>query len=89
MLMALSDLEAREGWRVHDVAARVHYRGDGDRFSVEYYDESECVVYWRVLAGRDTAVPVPRDDVPAPLRIRVRDDLEAAGIDPAVERATV
>jgi hypothetical protein len=36
-----------------------------------------------------TAAPVPRDDVPDPLRRRIRDDLAAAGVDPAVERRDV
>jgi hypothetical protein len=66
----------------------VHYSGADDRYSIEYYDPSECVVYWKVPpeeAG-DTAVPVGRETVPTPLRERIREDLAAADIDPAVER---
>ena len=87
--MSIDDLADREGWRVEDVAARVHYRGEGDRFSVEYYAPSERVLYWRVNADGDTAVPVDREGVPAPLRTRVREDLEAADLDPAVEARSV
>lgn len=71
------------------MAASVHYRGAGGRYSVEYYAPSDRVLYWRVREEGDTAVPVAREDVPAPLRARVREDLEAAGLDPAVERAPV
>jgi len=85
--MTVSDLEEREGWRVEEVAARVHYQGDGDRYSVEYYAPSDRVVYWRVSASGATAVPVDREDVPAPLRTRIREDLSAAGLDPDAERA--
>ncbi|MFD1570614.1 DUF7538 family protein [Halorubrum laminariae] len=46
-----------------------------------------------VTADRDvdagTAAPIPRDVVPDPLRRRIRDDLDAAGVDPAVERRSV
>jgi len=37
-------------------------------------------------ATPETAVPVPRARVPDPLRRRIREDLAAAGADPAVER---
>jgi len=84
--MGLSDLGAREGWRVEEFAARVHYRGEGDRYSVEYYEPSDCVLYWRVKGDGETAVPVSRETVPAPLRERIRTDLDAADIDTAVER---
>ncbi|OYR56575.1 DUF7538 family protein [Halorubrum halodurans] len=40
-------------------------------------------------ADAGTAAPIPRETVPDPLRRRVRDDLDAAGIDPAVERRSV
>jgi len=83
--MGIDDLAECDGWRVEDVAARVHYRGDGDRFSVEYYAPTERVVYWRVDAERETAVPVDREAVPGPLRERIREDLASAGLDPAVE----
>jgi hypothetical protein len=78
-------LGTREGWRTRGYAARVHYRGAGDRYSVEYYAPSDCVVYWKVKGDGSTAVPVGRSTVPDPLRTRVREDLAAAGVDPAVE----
>lgn len=87
--MGLADLEALEGWRVEDFAARVHYDGDGDRYSIEYYEPSDCVLYWRVKGDGETAVPVGRATVPNPLRERIREDLEAAEIDPAVEARSV
>jgi hypothetical protein len=86
--MGLDGLAAREGWHVEDDAARVHYRGADDQYSIEYYAPSDCVVYWKVPpddAG-ETAVPVGRETVPTPLRERVRMDLDAADIDPDVER---
>lgn len=83
---ALAD---REGWRAEERAARVHYRGGTDQYSIEYYEPSECVVYWKVAPDRELAVPVGRDTVPDPLRERVRADLEAAGADPDVERRTL
>jgi len=88
-LDALGDLD---GWHVDGAGARVHYRGETDRYSIEYYAPSDCIVYWKVPpadaadSGRETAVPVGRSTVPAPLRERVRQDLADAGIDPAVER---
>jgi len=87
----LSALADREGWRVEGRAARVHYSGAADRYSVEYYEPSECVVYWKVPpdGGGETAVPVGRSRVPTPLRERIREDLRAAGIDPDVERRTL
>jgi hypothetical protein len=87
----LTALSGRDGWRIEGRAARVHYSGATDRYSVEYYAPSECVVYWKVPpedAG-ETAVPVGRSTVPAPLRERIREDLVAAGIDPDVERRTL
>jgi hypothetical protein len=83
--MGLSDLGSREGWRVEEFAARVHYQGEGDRYSVEYYGPSDCVLYWRVKGDGETAVPVARDTVPTPLRERIRQDLGESGIDPGVE----
>lgn len=87
----LDGLAAREGWRVDGSAARVHYSGATDRYSIEYYAPSECTLYWKVPpedAG-ETAVPVGRDTVPDPLRERIREDLAAAGIDPAVDERTL
>jgi hypothetical protein len=85
-LEALTD---REGWRAEGFAARVHYRGEGDRYAVEYYAPSDCVLYWKVKGDGETAVPVGRGTVPDPLRERVRIDLDAAGVDPAVEGRTL
>ena len=88
---ALAGLADREGWRVQGAAARVHYEGEGDRYSVEYYGQSDCVVYWKVPpeGGGETAVPVGRDTVPTPLRERIRLDLDGAGVDPEVERRSL
>jgi hypothetical protein len=77
-------LSAQEGWRSEGYAARVHYEGATERYSVEYYEPTERVVYWEVR-GEGTAVPVDRESVPDPLRKRVREDLSEAGVDPAVE----
>lgn len=81
-LVGLAD---REGWQVEGYAARVHYRGETDRYSVEYYAPSDCVLYWKVKGDGETAVPVGRDTVPGPLRERVCRDLAAAGVDVDVE----
>ncbi|WP_121821792.1 DUF7538 family protein [Halostella salina] len=78
-------LAERDGWRAEGFAARVHYEGAGDRYSVEYYAPSDCVLYWKVKGDGETAVPVARDAVPDPLRERIRQDLTEAGIDPEVE----
>jgi len=83
--MGLRDLDAQAGWQVDEFAARVHYQGEGDRYSVEYYAPSDCVLYWRVKGDGETAVPVARESVPDPLRARIREDLSAADIDPVVE----
>jgi hypothetical protein len=82
---AVEALGGREGWQAEGYAARVHYRGAGDRYSVEYYAPSDSVLYWRVKGDGETAVPVARETVPDPLRERVRVDLEAVGLDPDVE----
>lgn len=80
------ELATREGWRAEGYAARVHYSGGGgSNYSVEYYAPSEAVLYWAV-DDAGSAVPVPRSTVPDPLRDRIREDLKAAGIDPALER---
>jgi hypothetical protein len=84
----LAGLSDQEGWQVEGEAARVHYEGTTDRYSVEYYAPSECVVYWKVPpsdAETQTAVPVARTNVPDPLRARICEDLQAAGIDPTIE----
>lgn len=88
----LETLAALEGWRVDGAAARVHYRGESDRYSIEYYDPSEAVLYWKVPAAEspvETAVPVTRESVPDPLRERIREDLERAGLDPSLEAASL
>jgi len=36
-----------------------------------------------------TAAPIARETIPNPLRRRIRDDLAAAGVDPAIERRPV
>jgi hypothetical protein len=98
---SIAALVRQEGWRAEGAAARVHYDGGGDRFAVEFYADVDRVLYWTVPAsgpGVDgatdadsdgstaTAAPVARADVPDPLRRRIREDLAAADIDPAVER---
>jgi len=89
----LEALGEREGWRIEGAAARVHYRGETDQYSIEYYAPSDCVVYWKVppedADAGDTAVPVGRETVPTPLRERIRADLAAADIDPDVERRSL
>ena len=87
--MGLRELEEQEGWQVDGFAARVHYSGDGDRYSVEFYEPSECVLYWRVKGDGETAVPVARSTVPGPLRERIRRDLAAADVDPDVEQRSL
>jgi hypothetical protein len=84
-----ADFDALEGWQAEEYAARVHYRGADDHYSIEFYSPSECVLYWKVKGDGETAVPVGRDTVPDPLRARIRDDLEAAGIDPDTERRSL
>ncbi|WP_254838331.1 DUF7538 family protein [Natronomonas marina] len=81
-------LSKREGWRSEGYAARVHYEGATEQYSVEYYEPTGLVVYWRVR-GDGEAVPVTRESVPGPLRQRIREDLSAAGVDPTAERETL
>jgi hypothetical protein len=78
-------LGALESWTTEGYAARVHYRGATDAYSIEFYAPSECVLYWKVKGDGETAVPVGRDTVPDPLRERIRDDLVQAGLDPEIE----
>lgn len=87
----LAALAEREGWQTEGSAARVHYSGATDRYSIEYYAPSECVIYWKVPPEEygETAVPVGRSTVPTPLRERIREDLMAAGIDPEIERRSL
>ncbi|WP_158055315.1 DUF7538 family protein [Halorussus halophilus] len=79
-------LSEQDGWQVEGFAARVHYKGADDYYSIEYYAPSECVLYWKVKGDGETAVPVGRGTVPTPLRDRVRQDLAEADIDPEVEK---
>jgi hypothetical protein len=79
---ALAELE---GWNAEGFAARVHYQGADDIYSIEYYEPSDCVLYWKVKGDGETAVPVGRETVPDPLRKRIRQDLEEAGIDAEIE----
>ncbi|MFB6251823.1 MAG: hypothetical protein ABEI27_09095 [Halobellus sp.] len=83
---ALGDLD---GWQSEGYAARVHYRGEDDRYSVEFYAPSECVLYWKVKGDGETAVPVGRSTVPGPLRERIRKDLDTAGIDTDIEKRSL
>ncbi|WP_311171202.1 DUF7538 family protein [Halobellus ordinarius] len=84
-----AELDALEGWHAEGYAARVHYHGAGDRYSIEFYGPSECVLYWKVKGDGETAVPVGRETVPEPLRERIREDLDTAGIDPEIERQSL
>ena len=89
---SLAGLADREGWQVEGQAARVHYSGATDRYSIEFYAPSGCVLYWKVPpegSHHETAVPVGRETVPKPLRERIREDLAAAGVDPGVERRSL
>ena len=85
----IAALGAQEGWHAEAFAARVHYRGADDYYSIEYYAPSDCVLYWKVKDDGDVAVPVGRETVPDPLRERIRQDLSDADIDPAVEGRVV
>lgn len=78
-------LAEQDGWKAEGFAARVHYRGADDHYSIEYYAPSDCVLYWKVKGDGETAVPVGRETVPEPLRDRVRQDLAQADVDPDVE----
>ncbi|MFD1587319.1 hypothetical protein ACFR9U_10010 [Halorientalis brevis] len=86
---SVESLARQEGWHAEDEAARVHYQGGTDRYSIEYYEPSDCVVYWKVSPDGDVAVPVGRDTVPDPLRERIRQDLAEADVDPTVESRTL
>lgn len=81
-------LSKQEGWQSEGYAARVHYEGATEQYSIEYYEPTDCVIYWRVRDD-DEAVPVGRDTVPNPLRRRIREDLSEAGVDPDVEGETL
>jgi len=82
---AVDALGELEGWTAEGFAARAHYEGAGERYSVEYYAPSECVLYWKVKGDGETAVPVSRETVPDPLRARIRQDLADAGVNREIE----
>lgn len=88
---AIAELVKLDGWHAEGAAARVHYEGAEDRFAVEYYADSETVLYWSVPdeSGTSPASPIARANVPSPLRERIRRDLAAADVDPTVERREV
>jgi hypothetical protein len=73
-----------EGWHSEGYAARVHYEGATERYSIEFYEPKACVLYW-IVDDDSLAVPVPRETVPHPLRERIRQDLDEVGIDPEIE----
>ena len=81
----VESLAEQDGWQAEGFAARVHYRGGDDYYSIEFYAPSECVIYWKVKGDGETAVPVGRDTVPDPLRERIRQDLAEADVDPEIE----
>jgi hypothetical protein len=81
----LNTLAEQDGWQIEGYAARVHYKGGDDHYSIEYYAPSECILYWKVKGDGETAVPVGRNTVPEPLRERIRQDLDEADVDPEVE----
>lgn len=75
-----------DGWHSEGYAARVHYEGATERYSIEFYERGARVLYWKVNeADADAAAPVPRETVPEPLRERIRQDLKEVGIDPERE----
>ena len=88
---SIAALVTLDGWHAEGSAARVHYEGAGDRFAVEYYAETDAVLYWSVPDddGTTTAAPVERTNVPGPLRERIRRDLSAADVDPETERRSI
>ena len=78
-----------DGWHSEGYAARVHYEGGTERYSIEFYESKACILYWIVHHDDDVAVPVSREMVPDPLRERIRQDLMEAGIDPEIETQTL
>lgn len=78
-----------DGWHSEGYAARVHYEGASERYSIEFYEHGAWVLYWKVTESDAAAVPVPRETVPEPLRERIRQDLKQVGIDPERERRTL
>ena len=88
---SIAALVTLDGWHAEGSAARVHYEGADDRFAVEYYAETDAVLYWSVPDGddRSTASPVERANVPGPLRKRIRRDLSVADVDPEIEQREI
>lgn len=41
----LAGLAEQDGWQTDEEAARVHYEGETDRYSIEYYPPNEQVLY--------------------------------------------
>jgi len=85
----VEELAEQDGWQAEEFAARVHYQGGSDYYSIEFYAPSECVLYWKVKGDGKVAVPVGRSTVPDPLRERVRADLDEAGIEIEIENRTL
>jgi len=81
----IEELAEQDGWQAEEFAARVHYQGGSDYYSIEFYAPSECVLYWKVKGDGEVAVPVGRETVPDPLRERIRQDLAEADVDPDIE----
>ncbi|WP_248903512.1 DUF7538 family protein [Halocatena marina] len=79
-----NSLAQLDGWHSEGYAARVHYEGENERYSIEFYEARESILYWKVNEG-NAAVPVPREAVPDPLRERIRRDLAQVGINPENE----
>ena len=52
-------------------------------------DDPDATIDDHSEATAATAAPVPREEIPDPLRRRIREDLDAAGVDPDVERREV
>ena len=82
----IAALATLDGWHAEGEAARVHYSGGDDQYAIEYYTRTDRVVYWAVPDDGTTAAPVSRASVPTPLRERIRQDLDAADVDPDAER---
>ena len=82
-------LARQDGWHAEGVAARAHYGGAGERYSIEFYAPTDTLLYWRVPDDGRTAMPVDRENVPKPLRDRIRADLTEAGIDTEIERKRI
>jgi hypothetical protein len=78
-----------DGWHSEGYAARVHYEGGTESYSIEFYEASASILYWIVHDDDGVAVPVSRKTVPDPLRERIRQDLAEVDIDPEIESQTL